>query len=268
MPSKYVTVDGTAVQYLHCGPSTLPGVVPDLSRGELLLFLHGAGSNGNTWHRQLTAFAAHHSPLAFDFPGHGRSGGTESLKSIDAYRDCLDAFIEALRLRPSVLVGRSMGGAIAMAYALAHPQRVRGLVLVATAARFDLPQARLDTWQQVMLGRAQQPFSTDAFSPQADFAVMREAWMEQVKTDPRVRYYDFVACNAFDVTAQLGAITVPTLIIAGRDDSVTPVERSAVLHQGIPGSALVVLDDAGHTIPAEKPAELNAAVSEFLARLK
>ena len=165
MPTKYVTVDGTAVQYFHAGPSTLPGVVPDLSRGELLLFLHGAGSNGNTWHRQLTAFAAQHSPLAFDFPGHGRSGGTESLKSIDAYRDCLAAFIDALHLRPSVLVGRSMGGAIAMAYALAHPQRVRGLVLVATAARFDLPQRRLDTWQHVMLGRAQQPFSTDAFSP-------------------------------------------------------------------------------------------------------
>ena len=60
--------------------------------------------------------------------------------------------------------------------------------------------------------------------------------MEQVKTDPRVRYYDFVACNAFDITAQLGAITVPTLIIAGRDDSVTPAERAEVLHQGIPGS--------------------------------
>jgi pimeloyl-ACP methyl ester carboxylesterase len=267
MPTKYVTINGTAVHYLHTGCTTLPGVVPDLNRGELVLFIHGAGSNGNTWHRQLAAFGEQHSPLAFDFPGHGRSGGTEGLKSIDAYRDGLDAFIDTLHLRPSVLVGRSMGGAIALAYALAHPARVRGLVLVATAARFELPQARLDTWRNVMLGRAQQPFSTDAFSPQADFAVMREAWMEQVKTDPRVRYYDFVACNAFDITAQLGTITVPTLIIAGRDDTVTPLERSEVLHRGIPGSQLVVIDDAGHTVPAEKPAEFNAAVSEFMARL-
>ncbi len=267
MPTKYVNVNGTAVQYFHSGRTTLPGVTPDVSRGELLLFIHGAGSNGNTWSRQLSAFGDAHSPLAFDFPGHGRSGGTEGLKSIDAYRDCLGAFIDVLRLRAGVLIGRSMGGAIAMAYALAHPQRVRGLVLVATAARFELPQAILDTWQNVMLGRAQQPFSTDAFSPQTDFAVMREAWMEQVKTDPRVRYYDFVACNAFDITAQLRAIRVPTLIIAGRDDSVTPLPRSEVLHQGIPGSTLVVIDDAGHTVPAEKPVEFNAAVSEFLARL-
>lgn len=267
MPTKYVTLNGTAVHYFHTGRTTLPGVVPDVSRGEALLFIHGAGSNGNTWHRQLAAFGDSHSPLALDFPGHGRSGGTESLKSIDAYRDCLAAFMDALHLRPSVLIGRSMGGAVAMAYALAHPQHVRGLVLVATAARFDLPQAILDTWQHVMLGRAQQPFSTDAFSPQTDFAVMREAWMEQVKTDPRVRYYDLAACNAFDITAQLGTLTVPTLIIAGRDDRLTPVDRSEILHRGIPGSTLMVIDNAGHTVPAEKPAEFNAAVSEFLGRL-
>ena len=231
MPTKYVTLNGTAVHYFHTGRSSLPGVPPDLSRGELLLFIHGAGSNGNTWHRQLSAFGATHSPLAFDFPGHGRSGGTESLKSIEAYRDWLAAFMDALHLRPSVLIGRSMGGAVAMAYALAHPQRVRALVLVATAARFALPAAMLETWKNVMCGRAQQPFSTDAFSPKTDFAVMREAWMEQVKTDPRVRYHDLVACNAFDSSRAAGAITVPTLIIAGRDDSVTPLEKSEVLHQ-------------------------------------
>lgn len=267
MPTKYVTVDNTAVHCFHTGRTTLPGVGPDLSRGELLLFVHAAGSNGNTWQRQLAAFGEQHSPLAFDFPGHGRSGGTESLKSIAAYRDCLAAFIDRLRLRPGVLVGRSMGGAIAMEYALAHPQRVRGLVLVATAARFDLPQAMLDTWRNVMIGRAQQPFTTEAFSAKTDFSIMREAWMEQVKTDPRVRYFDLAACNAFDITARLSAITVPTLIVAGRDDGITPPDRAEVLQRGISGSKLVVIDDAGHTVPSEKPAELNTAISDFLSQL-
>jgi pimeloyl-ACP methyl ester carboxylesterase len=267
MPTKYVTVNGTAIHYFHAGPTTLPDVVPDVRRGEVLLFIHGAGSNGNTWHRQLAAFADRHSPLAFDFPGHGRSGGTESLKTIAAYRDCLAAFMERLRLRPAVLIGRSMGGAVAMDLALAHPEQVRALVLVATAARFDLPAAMLDTWKNVMLGRAQQPFTTEAFSPAADFAVVREAWMEQVKTDPRVRYFDLAACNQFDITERLGAIRIPTLIIAGRDDTFTPVRCSEALHRGIPGSQLVVIDNAGHTVPSEKPAEFAAAVSEFLATL-
>jgi len=268
MPTKYISVNGTAMHYFHAGPTTLPTVVPNFSRGELLLFLHAAGSNGHTWHRQLDAFAERHSPLAFDFPGHGRSGGTESLKSIPAYRDCLAAFIDTLPLRPGVIVGRAMGGAIAMEYALAFPARVRGLVLVATAARFDLPPALLDTWRNVLLGRAQQPFTTDAFSPKTDSAVMREAWMEQVKTDPRVRYDDLAACNDFDITARLAHITVPTLIIAGRDDGITPLDHAETLHRGIPGAQLVVIDDAGHNIPTEKPVEFNTAFSKFLQRLR
>lgn len=267
MPTKYVTIDGTAVHYFHSGRTTLPDAVPDLGAGELLLCVHGAGSNGNTWHRQLSAFAGTHSPLAFDFPGHGRSGGTESLKTIDAYRDCLGAFMDALRLRPCVLAGRSMGGAVAMAYALAHPKRVRALVLVATAAHFELPQAMLDTWKNVMSGRAQQPFTTEAFSSKTDFAVMREAWMEQVKTDPRVRYFDLVACNQFDITARLGEIKVPTLIVAGRDDAFTPPQQSEVLHKGIKGSKLVIIEDAGHTVSNEKPEEFNGALRDFLTSL-
>jgi pimeloyl-ACP methyl ester carboxylesterase len=265
--TKYTYVDGTAVHYFHTGRTTLPGVVPDLSRGELLLFIHAAGSNGHTWHLQLAAFAERHSPLAFDFPGHGRSGGTESLKRVDAYRDFVAALMDALRLRPCVLVGRSMGGAVAMAFALTHAERVRALVLVATAAKLDLPQEMLDTWKNVMLGRVQQPFTNQAFSPKTDFTVMREAWMEQVKTDPRVRYFDQLACNQFDMTARLGAIKTPTLIIAGRDDTITPLHRAEVLHRGIAGSRLVVIDDAGHTVPNEKPAEFNRALADFLEGL-
>jgi 3-oxoadipate enol-lactonase len=267
MPTKYAFVDGTAVHYIHAGRTTLPGVIPDFNRGELLLFIHGAGSNGNTWRRQVDAFAGRHSPLAFDFPGHGRSGGTESLKSIEAYREFLAAFMDALRLRPSVLIGCSMGGAVAMQLALARPARVRALVLVATAARFDLPQQMLETWRNVMLGRAQQPFTTEAFSPKTEFSVMREAWMEQVKTDPRVRYFDLVACNQFDMASQLGAITPPTLIIAGRDDGITPVQRAEALHTNIRGSKLVIIDEAGHTVPTEKPAVFDDALTDFLATL-
>ena len=267
MRTKYVTVNATAIHYFHGGASTLPSVVPDLAAGELLLFIHGAGSNGHTWHPQIEAFAGPHSPLALDFPGHGRSGGTEGLKSISAYCDCVAAFMQALRVRPCVLVGRSMGGAVAMELALSHPQQVRALVLVATAASFDLPQELLDTWKNVMLGRAQQPFTTDAFSPKADFAVMREAWIEQVKTDPRVRYFDLVACNQFDIRSRLGTIQQPTLVVAGRDDRLTPVGRAEELHERIAGSKLVVIEDAGHHVTNERPAEFNQAVSEFVKGL-
>lgn len=267
MPTKYVTVNGTAIQYFHTGDTTLPGVIPDFSRGELLLFVHDAGANGNTWHQQLAAFGDQHSPLAFDFPGHGRSGGTESLKSIGAYRDFLVALMDTLRLRPAVLVGHGMGAAAALELALEHPRRVRALILVGGAARFELPQSMLDTWHNVMRGRAQQPFTTEAFSPKTDFAIMRELWMEQVKTDPRVRYFGLAACNQFDIGARLGRIGAPALVIVGRDDGITPPARAEVLQRGIPNAQLAVIDDAGHAVPNEKPAEFNAALREFLSRL-
>src|SRR5512143_3511509 len=107
-----------------------------------------------------------------------------------------------------------------------RPRRVRALVLVATTTRLEIPEQRLDTWRQVMLGRATQPLSTALFSPKTDITDMREACMEQVKTDPRVRYHDLLACNGVDLTSHLNAIAVPTLVITGRDDHFAPPEKA------------------------------------------
>ncbi len=109
MPAKYATVDGSPVHYLHSGPTTLPDVPPALDRGRLFLLVHAAGSNAGMWQRQFAAAAEEQSVVALDFPGHGRSSGVEGLPTIDAYAESLVHFAEALRLRPFVLVGRSMG---------------------------------------------------------------------------------------------------------------------------------------------------------------
>jgi pimeloyl-ACP methyl ester carboxylesterase len=268
MRSKYTYVDGIAVNYFHTGASTLPTVPPALDRGELLLFIHGAGSNAHTWRRQLEHFETAHSAVAFDFPGHGRSGSTEGLKSIDAYATFTHGFADAIQLRPSIVVGRAMGGAVAITLALTQPRRVRALVLVAATTRFDIPEESLDTWRNVMLGRATQPFSTALFSSKTDFAIMREAWMEQVKTDPRVRYFDLAACNGVDFTERLGKITVPTLVITGRDDHFASPEKAEDLQRRIPSAQLIVIDDAGHTLASEQPEKFNHAIEEFVDGLR
>src|SRR3972149_1787497 len=147
MPRKYVEVDGFAVNYFHTGRTTLPTVPPDLTRGRVMVYVHGAGGNGEYGRKFLDVLAEDHSPLALDFPGHGRSGGTESLGSVPAYGDFLDAFVRTLGLRPVVLVGHSMGGAVAIDFTLRHPEAVDALVLVATAARFAVSPQRLRTWR-------------------------------------------------------------------------------------------------------------------------
>jgi pimeloyl-ACP methyl ester carboxylesterase len=267
MFSKYVRVDGVAINFFHTGPSTLPDVPPALDRGELLLFLHGAGSNAHTWHRQLAHLEGQHSGVALDFPGHGRSGSTEGLPDLDAHVCCTAAFADALALRPFILVGRALGGAVAIAFALAHPQRVRALVLVATPPVFEMPAASLQTWHDVTRGRATQPFSPALFSPKVDPMVMRECFMEQVKTDPSVRYTDMLACNGLDFTARAGALRLPTLVITGRDDSFAPPDKAAALQRLVPGAQLVVIEDAGHMLTSEQPEAFNRALGEFVQAL-
>ena len=265
MPTKYVEVDGYAVNYFHAGRTTLPNVVPDVSTGKLLLYLHGAGSNGHFGHKMLDLLSAKHSPLSLDYPGHGRSSGTESLKSVTAYSDFVYAFWKKLGVRPAVLIGHSMGGAMAMDLALRHADMVEGLILTCTAAKFNIPEERVSTWKQVMQGRMGQPFTKDACSPATPMPIIQEGWMEQIKTDPRVRYFDLVACQQVDLTAQLGEIRKPTLVLTGQDDATTPVAQSEQLRDRIPGAKLTVVPQAGHWLPLEKPQEACDAILAFLS---
>ena len=263
MPTKYVEVDGYAVHYFHTGQTTLPPVVPDVSRGKLIVYIHGAGSNGHFAHKLLDILSAQHSPLSFDFPAHGRSSGIDSLGSITAYSDFTYSLWKTLGVRPAVLMGHSMGGAIALDLALRHPEMVDGLILTCTAATFNIPDERVETWAQVMKGRQPQPFTKDSCSPQTPQDIVQQGWMEQIKTDPRVRHFDLVACQQVDLRPRLGEITTPTLVLAGQDDSATPVAQSEELRDRIPGAQLSVIEAAGHWLPLEQPQAACDAIQAF-----
>jgi pimeloyl-ACP methyl ester carboxylesterase len=267
LPSKYAYIDDTAVHYRHSGPSTLPRVVPRLDRGQPLLFVHDAGGNADVWQEQLRLCGERHSPVLFDFPGHGRSGGTQSPMTVEACARLLLAFVEALNLPAVALVGHGLGASIAIEAAASSPRRVRALVLVGASARAQVSGETLRTWENVMRGRATQPFTTEAFSAKTDFAIMRRAWTEQVKTDPRVRYFDLLAWSRYDARPRLASIVVPTVIVAGKDDAITSMDEAAELQKLIPDSKLVSIEDAGHMLPLEKPVELAAAITEELQHL-
>ncbi|HYB89766.1 MAG TPA: alpha/beta hydrolase [Candidatus Binataceae bacterium] len=271
MPTKYTEVKGYATYYHYCGATTLPDVVPDLSRGRKIVLVHGAGGNGHRWHRQVDALGASHSPVALDLPGHGRSSGVEGLMSVPDYADFVVAFLDALKVGSAVIAGWSMGGAIAMDLALRYPARVEALVLVATAAKFNVAKDRIDALRAVTMGRAPQAFTTDGYSPRTlkeNFDVVREGWMEQIKTDPRVRYTDMLACSQVDLRESIAKIDKPTVIFAGADDQGTTVADAELIKSKIRGAKLKVVADAGHMIPSERPGELNGAIEQFLSELR
>jgi pimeloyl-ACP methyl ester carboxylesterase len=267
LPQKYVQIGGAPVHYLHTGPTTLPDVPPALDRGALFVLLHAAGSNAGMWRRQLAGLGERHSAVALDLPGHGRSSGVEGPASIEEGADVVGQFLAAVTTRPCVLMGRSMGGAIALTVATREPDRVRGVVLACTAARFTIADAMLATARDVARGRLPQQFTTDTFSPATSMEIMREAWMEQVKTDPRVRLTDLLACQAFDGRPLLGQVRVPVLVVVGADDTISPPAQAEELARGIAGARLEVLAQAGHQAPLEQSDAFNRLAAGFAERL-
>lgn len=272
MPTKYTDVKGHATYYFYSGPTTLPDVVPDFSRGRRVVLVHGAGGNGHSWHNQVDGLAASkHSPVAFDLPGHGRSSGVEGLRTVGDYADFVAAFMDSLGFKSAVIAGWSMGGAIAMDFALRYPDRTEALALVATSAKFNLPADRVEGLRAIAMGRAPQSFLTDGYSPKTikeKFELVREGWMEQIKTDPRVRYTDILACAEVDLRDSIGKIAKPTLVLAGADDVSTTPTEAELIKSKIPGAQLKVVADAGHMIARERPDEVNAELGKFLAELR
>jgi pimeloyl-ACP methyl ester carboxylesterase len=270
MPTKYVEVQGCATYYYYAGQTTLPDVVPDLSRGRKIVMLHGAGSNGHSWHNQVEHLGRTHSPISIDLPAHGRSSGVEGLRTVQDYGDFVVAFLDALGIGSAVIAGRSMGGVISMDMALRYPKRVEAIVPVVTAARFNIPPERIEALRGVATGRAPQAFVTDGFSPATvkdRFEVVREGWMEQIQTDPRVRYTDMVACTQCDLREQIARIDKPAFILAGADDPITTPADAEFIHERVHGSKLRVIANAAHFLPNEQPAETNSAIESFLSEL-
>jgi pimeloyl-ACP methyl ester carboxylesterase len=271
MPTKYIEVKGYATYIHYSGATTLPEVIPDFSRGRRVVLVHGAGGNGHRWHRQIEGLAAAHSPVAFDLPGHGRSAGVEGLSTVQAYSDFVVALLDAMKMKSAVIAGWSMGGAIAMDLAIRYPARVEALALVATAAKFNVMPDRIEALRAVTMGRAPQSFVTDGYAQKTikeKFDLIREGWMEQIKTDPRVRYMDMVACSQLDLRDSIAKIDKPTLIFAGAEDQGTTPADAELIKSRIRGAELRIVADAGHMIPVEQPAELNSAIEQFLSGLK
>ncbi|HJU10098.1 MAG TPA: alpha/beta fold hydrolase [Candidatus Binataceae bacterium] len=271
MPTKYADVNGYAIYYYYTGKTTLPDVVPDFSKGHALLLLHRAGSNGHAWHYQYERLGERHSPIALDLPGHGRSSGVEGLRTVEDYAAFTRAFLDALKLESAVIAGHSMGGAIALEVALRYPDRVKALILVATAAKFEIPKERIETWRAVTMGRASQPFNNDGYSPKTIAAkpeIIREGWGEQIQTDPRVRWGDLVACSQADLRDRLNRVEKPTLILAGADDSITPPADAEFLKSRIKGARLELVPDASHRLTTEQPETANNAIEKFLSELR
>lgn len=233
--------------------------------GELpLLLVHGAGGSHLHWPAELRRLPGH-PVIVPDLPGHGRSAGP-GREAVDDYAAALVDLLDRLQLPRLVVGGHSMGGAVALAVALAHPYRVAALVLIGTGARLRVAPALLD------LVKVDPPAAISimvdwSFGPAAPDAVRFLGREALSAVDPAVLYADLLACDRFDIRHRLSEIDAPALVIGATEDRLTPPRFSEFLAEHLPHAHLHLLPDTGHMMALERPAEVAAAVGAFLAAL-
>src|SRR5215468_2323955 len=263
--SKQVEIFGQKIQYLEAGSASAPTVV----------LLHGLGGDATNWTATIPALSGKYHVYVLDQVGFGKSD-----KPITNYRvamlvEFLDVFCKKLGVQKASLVGNSLGGWTAAAFAITHPDKVDKLVLVDaagyTAKRWGGPEMTKEALA------ALNPSTTEDFKRLFSLIIynkgmLNDQFVETALTN-KFKRGDGYTINSFIESILRGedfldgkakAIKTPTLVLWGKDDGLTPLGIGRAFAEDIQGSQLVVIDNCGHVPQIEKPAEFNAALLKFL----
>jgi pimeloyl-ACP methyl ester carboxylesterase len=224
-----------------------------------LIFVHGAGGTGGVWHYQKERFP---DCDAVTLPGHPEGGPRDS---VDGYREWLRDYISRRGYGAPVLAGQSMGGGIALSYALAHPGETAALILIGSGARLRVNPAFLKT----LSDNIDKPPSWYRDLAITMYGAVEERVRQRVLDEAcslpvSLHLNDFLCCDRFDVMGRLPELGMPVLVICGEKDIMTPLKYSRFMVEKIPGARLAVIPDAGHMLFLEKPDEVNREIERFV----
>ncbi len=159
-----------------------------------------------------------------------------------------------------------MGGAVALQLAFSNPGRLHGMVLTSTGARLRVMPSFLDGIRDAVASVVR-TWAEWSYSGRVDASLIQEAIRDFSAVDPRVFHRDLLACDGFDLMDRLPDIALPTMVLCGAEDRLTPPKYSRYLADHIPGAELVVIPGAGHMVMREAEEEVSRSLGEFLARL-
>ncbi|MGI8808262.1 MAG: alpha/beta fold hydrolase [Acidimicrobiales bacterium] len=262
----FAEVDGVRLHYLDAG------------NGEpALVLLHAFPLHAGMWAPQLEHLSSARRVVAPDFLGFGGSDAPDSMYryTMLGYADLVAGLLDRLGLDRVALCGLSMGGYVAFAFLRQYPERVSALILADTRAAADTTQVferRTDQQDQVARIGTTALIETLLAGLLSDRTrAERLDLVEQVRrlmANPAAGFIGALEAmkHRADAIDELAAIAVPTLVIVGQDDALSPPELACDLHERIHGSELAVLPGAGHLSNLEAAEDFNGAVADFLAR--
>ncbi|HSN68685.1 MAG TPA: alpha/beta fold hydrolase [Thermoanaerobaculia bacterium] len=247
----------------------------DVGDGIPVLWIHGYPLSSAIYAPQESIPGARH--IVPDLPGFGSAPPPEGEMTIDGYAEGILRIMDEKGIRSAVVAGLSMGGYIALSVARQAMERLCGLILIDTRETPDAPEARAKRFESIEAVRAAGTGSVvEAMLPK----MLTEATMKQDTEKAGAVRRIMESASKDGVIAALGAmarrgdssallprIEVPTLVVAGREDAITPPSDAERMRSAIPGAELLILENAAHLSNFERPAEFNRAVSRFLQKV-
>jgi pimeloyl-ACP methyl ester carboxylesterase len=227
-----------------------------------LVFIAGTGGDREDWRGQLDGLTDRVVRIALELPGHGKSDPPGET-SVPVYANWVADFVDSLGLEKVILVGCSLGSAIVQWLALAGMSWLKGIVLVGSGARLKVHPAFLAGLQEDK-DKAVEMLVDFCLSPATGESLRDKIRSKYLQTPASLLHGDLSACNEFDVMGRLNEITVPTCIIVGEDDRLTPVKYSQFLQKAIVGARMGVVPEAGHLVMMEKIDQFNGILERFL----
>ncbi len=243
-------------------------------RGPWIVMSSSLGTDHRMWQRQLPALVEAYRVLVYDHRGHGEStaGDRDTVWTMDLLVADVVGLMDALDIGTAAFVGLSLGGALGLGLALAHPERLSRLVCC--SARADAPEAYRDLWRDrarsvsrdgitsVVGPTLERWFTDDAHRLRPE--VVAEATAMLTATSPEGYIGAATALTTLDYFDRLGGIDVPTLFLAGERDAAISPDVMRGMSEKTPGSRFVSIADAAHLTNMERPAAFNEELATWL----
>jgi pimeloyl-ACP methyl ester carboxylesterase len=230
-----------------------------------LIFIHGSGSDHTGWVQQYSQLHKQFNIVAVDLPGHGASTGSGE-NTVENYCLWIKKILDNLKPPKPILIGHSLGAAITLRFALNYPQDIVGIVPVGGGIKMPVnpdllaglktnPALAIELISKFSLAKENRP---KLFEPLKN---------SLAKANLDVLYGDLSACAKLDLREDINKINLPTLVICGEQDKMTPADLSRQIASAITGAQLRLIAGAGHMVMLEKPEDFNAAISKFASSL-
>lgn len=273
---RFVSIDGVDTYYERYG------------NGPPILLIPPGGAHTSTWRYNIAALSRSHEVWTFDLPGSGYTAKPAAFPYTHrSYAQFARDFMDAMKIQKAVVGGQSLGGAVALEYALDYPDRTAGLILVDAGGyprgekislfnpvRYPLTHAMLMSFSgyPAVVRSFYQFVYDDPARFARDSAVISEACDISRTPNARSAWFWMLRGLNFDFALadpnRIKSVTTPTLIIWGREDRVIGVQTAARFHRDIAGSQLVIIEHAGHMTHEEQPEAVNRAMASFLSSIR